>query len=100
MAGWHHRFYMHELGQTMGYMVRDREAWHAAVHGVAKSQTQMGNQMTATTLKAIILYMLIHKFSNLLVFLILGASLVAQMVKNLPAMQETQVQSVGQEDPL
>ena len=28
------------------------------------------------------------------------ASLVAQMVKNLPAMQETQVQSLGQEDPL
>ena len=27
-------------------------------------------------------------------------SLVAQMVKNLPAMQETQVQSLGQEDPL
>ena len=29
-----------------------------------------------------------------------GASLIAQMVKNLPAMQETQVQSLGQEDPL
>ena len=29
-----------------------------------------------------------------------GASLVAQMVKNLPAMLETQVQSLGQEDPL
>ena len=28
------------------------------------------------------------------------ASLVAQMVKNLPAMQETQVQSLGQEDSL
>ena len=28
------------------------------------------------------------------------ASLVAQMVKNLPAMQETQAQSLGQEDPL
>ena len=27
-------------------------------------------------------------------------SLVAQMVKNLPAMQETQVQSLGWEDPL
>ena len=27
-------------------------------------------------------------------------SLVAQTVKNLPAMQETQVQSLGQEDPL
>ena len=29
-----------------------------------------------------------------------GASLVAQMVKNLLAVQETQVQSQGQEDPL
>ena len=28
------------------------------------------------------------------------ASLVAQIVKNLPAMQETQVQSLGWEDPL
>ena len=29
-----------------------------------------------------------------------GASLVTQMVKNLPAMQETRVQSLGQENPL
>ena len=29
-----------------------------------------------------------------------GTSLVAQTVKCLPAMQETQVQSLGQEDPL
>ena len=29
-----------------------------------------------------------------------GASLVPQMVKNLPAMWETQVLSLGQEDPL
>ena len=29
-----------------------------------------------------------------------GTSLVAQTVKNLPAMQETQVQSLGWEDPL
>ena len=29
-----------------------------------------------------------------------AAFLVAQMVKNLPAMQETWVQSLGQEDPL
>ena len=28
------------------------------------------------------------------------ASLAAQMVKNLPAVQETQIQSLGQEDPL
>ena len=29
-----------------------------------------------------------------------SASLVAQMVKHLPIMQETQVQSLGREDPL
>ena len=32
--------------------------------------------------------------------LYIWASLVAQMVKNLPAMQETRVQSLGLEDPL
>ena len=30
------------LGKLQG-MVRDREAWHATVHGVEKSQTQLGN---------------------------------------------------------
>ena len=24
-------------------MVKDREAWHAAIHGVTKSQTQLSN---------------------------------------------------------
>ena len=32
--------------------------------------------------------------------LLKGASLIAQLVKNPPAMQETQVQSLGWEDPL
>ena len=31
---------------------------------------------------------------------LIGASLVAQMVKNLPVMQKTQVRSLGWEDPL
>jgi len=31
---------------------------------------------------------------------VIRVSLVAQMLKNLPAMQETRVQSLGQEDPL
>ena len=31
-------------------MVKDREAWHAAVHGVAKSQTQLSD--LATTLSS------------------------------------------------
>ena len=33
-------------------------------------------------------------------FLVCGASLVAQMVKNLPAMWETWVRSLGWDDPL
>ena len=30
-------------------MVRDREAWHAADHGVAKTRTQLGGWTTTTT---------------------------------------------------
>ena len=29
-------------------IVKDREAWHAAVHGVAKSQARLGNWTTST----------------------------------------------------
>ena len=32
--------------------------------------------------------------------MVFQASLLAQMVKNLPPIQETQVRSLGQEDPL
>ena len=35
-----------------------------------------------------------------LVVIVSNSSLVAQMVKRLPTVQETQVQSLGQEDPL
>ena len=38
--------------------------------------------------------------AHYLSILYMVASLVAQMVKNLPAMQETQVGSLGWEDPL
>ena len=38
--------------------------------------------------------------SHYLSILYMEASLVAQMVKNLPAVQETQVGSLGWEDPL
>ena len=37
---------------------------------------------------------------NSIFFILIRASLVAQMVKNLPAIWETWVQSLGQEDPL
>ena len=42
MAGWHHRCNGHELRRTRE-MVRDRVAWRAAVHGVAKSRTWLGD---------------------------------------------------------
>ena len=29
-------------------MVKDREAWHAAVHGVTRSRTQISNSTTTT----------------------------------------------------
>ena len=40
MVGWHHQFNRHKLGKTLGD-VRDREAWHAADHGVVKSRIQI-----------------------------------------------------------
>ena len=42
---------------------------------------------------------LIH-FEFMFVYSVRGASLVAQSVKNLPAVQETWVRSLGWEDPL
>ena len=38
MVGWHHLFNGHGFGRTW-QLVIDREAWHAVVHGVAKSWT-------------------------------------------------------------
>ena len=40
MVGWHHRLNGHEFEQTPG-AVKNREAWHAAVHVVTKIQTQL-----------------------------------------------------------
>ena len=38
MAGWHHRLNGHESEQIWE-IVKDKETWHAAVHGVTKSDT-------------------------------------------------------------
>ena len=56
----------------------DGGAWWAAVHGVAQSRTRL-TRLSSSNNKT---------------------SLVAQPVKRLPAMRETRVQSLGQEDLL
>ena len=53
-------------------LVMDRKAWRAAVHGVTKSRTRLRD----------------------------WTELVAQMVKNLPAKQESQVRYLRRQDPL
>ena len=57
-------------------LVMDREAWHAAIHGVAKSRTRLTDCSDLT-------------------FWLYPHLMIAQMVKNLPAMQETQIRHLG-----
>ena len=44
-------------------IVRDREAWHAAVHGAAKSQTQLSDWTKPTMYVKVMLLALITFFS-------------------------------------
>ena len=41
-VGWHHQLNGQELSK-LWEIVKDREAWRAAVHRVKKSQTQLSN---------------------------------------------------------
>ena len=43
MVGWHHWLNGHEFFSKFQEIMNDREAWHAAVHGVTKSQTQLSD---------------------------------------------------------
>ena len=48
MAGWHHQLNGHEFEQTPGDG-EGQEAWHDAVHGVARSWTRLSHWTTTTT---------------------------------------------------
>ena len=55
MAGWHHRCMDMNLGK-LRKMVKDREVWCAAVHGVSKSRTWLGDWTTTWVHKDFIVY--------------------------------------------
>ena len=55
-AGWHHQFNGLELEQALGGS-EGQEAWHAAVHGVAKSRTQLSDLTATIPLERMFLYL-------------------------------------------
>ena len=94
---------------------RDGGAWWAAVYRVAQSRTRLKRLSSSSSSSArwcssyksirISFFRQRSKISTRLFNADYSAQhcwafLVAQMIKNLPAMRETQVQSLGQDDPL
>ena len=43
-------------------ILRDRDTWHAVVHGVAKSQTRLSNSTTTTFIFRLTLFATIYSF--------------------------------------
>ena len=86
---------------------RDGGAWWAAVFGVTQSQTRL-KWLNKQASKILMFYrfttMVLQglNFFNwgVLIFLVCFHSLMAQTIKNLPTFQETQIRSLGREDPL
>ena len=44
MVGWHHPWDGHEFELVLGVGDGKREAWHAIVHGVARSRTRLSDR--------------------------------------------------------
>ena len=71
MVGWYHQLDGHGFEQAPG-VVMDREAWRAAAHGVAKSQTWLSDWTELNSWKTIQL-LLCSNFEIFKCFLYLGA---------------------------
>ena len=74
--------------------VKDRDAWHAAVHEVTKSLTATEQQQEQHTHTHTII-----GSCSILIRIEFISSLVTQTEKHPPAMPETRVRSLGWEDP-
>ena len=78
----------------------DRGSWSATVHGVTKSCTRLSTMNTTPNVHWEDKLPLDENMELYLINKTMWASLVAQVVKNPPVMQETPVQFLGWEDPL
>ena len=74
---------------------RDGGAWWAAIYGIAQSRTRLKRLSSISLLP----YSKHFQYFKVLL-LTYQTSLVAQAVKRLPTVWETQVRSLGREDPL
>ena len=74
----------------------DRGAWWTTVHGVTKSQTLLS--IWACIKKSKRAWNISQVLLQRRLLLLFWASLVVQLIRNLPATQETWVQSLGWED--
>ena len=88
-----------------------RGTWWATVHAAPESKTQLSDLVSGVQHSDSVIHLFILIVFQIILFyfklciLFWGiadyrASLVAQLVKNLPVMQETCVRSLGWEDPL
>ena len=79
---------------------RDAGAWWVAVYGVPQSWTLLKRFSSSTSIDSKLIVEIRWNHKNIQKEDNKRASLIAQLVKNLPAMQETPVQFLGWEDLL